>query len=125
MNCQIEWNNIINTRRNPNTTYESFFFIFFETYGKYFPKFKIKIKTKTIQNIWITKGITKSSKKYKSFMNGFLKNVLHRMNKNTKIIRIFSKQLKIKQRKYPTNCLNVLEILNNMEYNERYESGCL
>ena len=46
-------------------------------------------------------------------MNDFLKSVLHRMNRNTKIIRIFSKQLKRKQRKYTThtNYLNVLEIL--------------
>ena len=46
-------------------------------------------------------------------MNGFLKSVLHRMNSNIKIIRIFSKQLKRKQRKYtvPTNYLNVLEML--------------
>ena len=46
-------------------------------------------------------------------MNGFLKSVLHRMNKKTKTIRIFSKQLKRKQRKYitPTNYLNILEIL--------------
>ena len=35
------------------------------------------------------------------------------MNRNSKIIRSFSKQLKRKQRKYttPTNYLNVLEIL--------------
>ena len=46
-------------------------------------------------------------------MNDFLKSVLHRMNRNTKIIRIFSKQLKRKQRKYTThaNYLNILEIL--------------
>ena len=46
-------------------------------------------------------------------MNGFLKSVLHRMNRNTKIIKIFSKQSKRKQRKYTTltNYLNVLKIL--------------
>ena len=46
-------------------------------------------------------------------MNGFLKSVLHRMNRNTKIIKIFSKQLKRKQRKHfnTTNYLNLLEIL--------------
>ena len=65
---QIEWNNIIKTLDNPSTAYESFFHIFFKTYDKYFPKVKIKIKAKTIQNSWITKGITKSSKKKQSFM---------------------------------------------------------
>ena len=33
----------------------------------------------------------------KSFMNGFFKSVLHRMNRNTKIIKIFSKKLKKKK----------------------------
>ena len=49
-------------------------------------------------------------------MNGFLKSVLHIMNRNTKIIRIFSKQLKRNQRKYTadTNYLNVLEILKKI-----------
>ena len=51
-------------------------------------------------------------------MNGFLKSILHRMNRNTKIIKIFLKQLKRKQRKYTTlsNYLNALEIIKNMEY---------
>ena len=50
-------------------------------------------------------------------MNGFLKSVLHRMNSNTKIIKIFLKQSKRKQRKYAalTNYLNVLEILKKHE----------
>ena len=60
---QIEWSNTIKTLDNPNTAYESFLSIFFETYDKYFPKVKIKTKAETIQNPWITRGITKSSKK--------------------------------------------------------------
>ena len=46
-------------------------------------------------------------------MNGLLKSVLHRMNSDTKIIKIFLKQSERKQRKYNTltNYLNVLEIL--------------
>ena len=45
-------------------------------------------------------------------MNDFLKSVPSRMSKNTKTIRIFTKQLKRKQRKTTTltNYLNVLEI---------------
>ena len=39
---QIEWNNIIKSLDNPNTAYESFFNICFETYDKYFCKVKIK-----------------------------------------------------------------------------------
>ena len=46
-------------------------------------------------------------------MNGSLKSGLHRMNSDTKVIKIFSKQSKRKQRKYTavSNYLNVLEIL--------------
>ena len=57
--------------------------------------------------------MTKSSKKKQKLYERFLKSVLHGMNRNTKIIRIFSKKLKRKQRKYTTstNYLNVLEIL--------------
>ena len=45
-------------------------------------------------------------------MNDFLKSVPYRMSKNTKTIRIFTKQLKRKQRKTTTltSYLNVLEI---------------
>ena len=54
---------IVKTLDNPNIPYESFFDIFFKTYNKYFPKVRIKVKAKTIQNPWITKGIKNSSKK--------------------------------------------------------------
>ena len=70
---QIEWSSIIKSLDNPNTTYESLFNIFFETYDKYFPKVKIEIKAKAIQNPWITNGITKSSKKKQKFSEWFLK----------------------------------------------------
>ena len=70
---QTEWNNIIKTLGNPNTAYQSFFDIFFKTYDKYFPKVRIKIRAKTIQNPWITKGITKSSKEKEKLYEWFLK----------------------------------------------------
>ena len=101
---QIEWKNIIKTLDNPNTAYKYLFHIFFKTYDKYFSKVKIKIKAKTNQNPWITKGIRKSSKKKQKFMKGFLKSVLHRMNSIRKIISIFLKQSKRKQR-YNSNKL--------------------
>ena len=70
---QIEWNNIIKTLDNQSSAYQSFFDIFLKTYGKYFPKVRIRIKAKTIKNFEITKGIRKSSKTNKSFKNNFLK----------------------------------------------------
>ena len=48
---QIGWNNIIKNLDNPNTEYGSFFNVFCETYDKYFPEVKTKIKAKTVQNL--------------------------------------------------------------------------
>ena len=67
---QIERSSIIKTIDNQSTPQESFN-TFFEAQNKYFPSDDIKIKPKAIQNPGITKGITKSSKKKKSFMNVF------------------------------------------------------
>ena len=47
---------------------------FLKTYDKYFPKVRIIIKAKTIQNPWITESITKSSKKKQKLYERFLKN---------------------------------------------------
>ena len=110
---QIKWNNIIKTLDNPNTVYKNFFNTFLNTYDKYFPTIRIKIKAKTIQNPWITKVITKSSKKKQKLYERFLKNRTPQNEQKYKTIKIFSKQLQRKQRKYtnPTNYFNVPEIL--------------
>ena len=52
--CQIKWNSINKTLDNSKTAYKSFFHINFETYDKY-------SMAKTIQNPWITKGVTEFS----------------------------------------------------------------
>ena len=57
----------------PINCIQKFIFIFFKTYDKYFPKVRIKIKAKTIQNSWTTKDITKSSKKKQKLYERFLK----------------------------------------------------
>ena len=70
---QTEWNKIVKTLDNLNTTCASFFDIFFKTNDKHFPEVRIKIKVETIQNPWITKGITNSSKKKEKRYERFLK----------------------------------------------------
>ena len=71
------------------------------------------MEAKTIQNPWITKRITKSSKKKQRLYERFLKKSTPQNEQKYKTIKTFSKQLKINQGKYttPTNYLNVLEIL--------------
>ena len=63
---------------------------------------ELKQRLKLFKTFGVQKALPNPLRRNKSFMNGFLKNVLHRMNRNTKIIKIFSKQLKRKQRKYAT-----------------------
>ena len=65
----MEWNNNIKTLDNPNTAYKNFFDIFFKTYDKQFTKVRIKIKAKTNQNPWITKGIRKGFLKKRTPQN--------------------------------------------------------
>ena len=91
-----------------NIAYESSFDIFFNTYDKYFPKVRIKIKAETIQNPWITKGITKSSKKKQKVYERFLKkripeneqkyknykNIFETIKKKAKVIYYSNKLLK-------------------------------
>ena len=109
---QIEWNNI-KTLDNPNIAYKSFFDIFFKTYDKYFPKVRIKIKAKTIQNPWITKGITKFSKKKQKLYKRFLKKRTPEDEQKYKNYKDIFETIKKKAKKYTTltNYLNVLEIL--------------
>ena len=55
-------------------------------------------------------------------MTGFLKSVLHRMNRNTKAINIFSKQLKKEKKIYYSNKLRKCTggIKEKMDSYERY-----
>ena len=48
---------------DPNKAYKCFLNIFIHIYDNSFPKWKLKVKFKSDQSPWITKGIVKSSKK--------------------------------------------------------------
>ena len=74
-------NGIIKNLDNPNIAYESLLNIFFEINFKYFPKVEIKIKAKNYSKPLEYK------KHYKKNYIGFLKSVVHTMNKNTKILQ--------------------------------------
>ena len=64
----------IETFTDPNEAYKAFLEKFLILYDKYFPKQKIKVKTKDLQIPWVTKGIKKSSKKKQGLYQKFLKN---------------------------------------------------
>ena len=73
----------IETSRNPNMCYKIFLKKFMSLYDEYFSIKIIKLKTKDIQNPWITTGIKKSSKHKQRLHEKFLKT---RCKKAEKII---------------------------------------
>ena len=59
---------------DPNKAYKYFLDIFIDIYDNSFPKSEVKVKFKSGQSPWITKGIAKSSKKKQRLYEKFLKN---------------------------------------------------
>ena len=57
----IDWNEV-KSCEHPSESYEIFLTKFLSIYDDFFPKQKIKVKSKDIQRPWITAGIKKSSK---------------------------------------------------------------
>ena len=70
----------------PNKAYKYFLNIFIEIYDKSFPKSEDKVKFKSDQSPWITKGVTKSSKKKQRIYEKFLKN---RTSKNEETYKTY------------------------------------
>ena len=70
----------------PNKAYKYFLNIFIEIYDKSFPKSEDKVKFKSDQSPWITKGVPKSSKKKQRIYEKFLKN---RTSKNEKTYKTY------------------------------------
>ena len=90
----------------PNKAYKYFLDIFTDIYDNSFPKSEVKVKFKSDQSPWITKGIAKSSKKKQRLYKIFLKNRTPKMKRHIKLIKTFLKPLKRDQRKNFTqkNC---------------------
>ena len=63
---------------NVNHTYNRFLEIFTGFYGKAFPKRKLRIKQKTLNSPWMTKGLQKSSKRKQKLYYKYLKNELNK-----------------------------------------------
>ena len=68
----VNWDEVKNCD-DPNKAYKQFFNIFNSIYDLYFPKVFVRLKTKYIQSLWITKGIPKSSKRKQKLYERFLK----------------------------------------------------
>lgn len=64
---------LVSETENLNGAYDVFLRMFINLYEKSFPKKKVSIKTSTLENPWITKGLIKSSKKKQRLYEAFLK----------------------------------------------------
>ena len=102
---------------DPNKAYKYFLNIFIDIYDKSFPKSEVKVKFKSDQSPWITKGIAKSSKKKQRLYEKFLKNRTPKMKRHIKLIKTYLKPLKRDQRKHFTqkNSKSLKVMRKNME----------
>ena len=64
----------IKKNEDPNKAYKYLVNVFIDIYDKSFPKSKVKVKFKSDQSPWITKGTAKSSKNKQRLYEKFLKN---------------------------------------------------
>ena len=69
----ISWATVLN-ERDANVCYEKFLNEFEDLYDNCFPIEIKTVKTKSVLNKWITKGLIKSSRRKQSLYNRFLKN---------------------------------------------------
>ena len=84
---------------SPNNAYNKFLRIFLGLYNDTFPKQKIKIKRKSFNSPWMTKGLVKSSKKKQKLCEKFLKNRNPEKELNYKQYKTFFESLKKKSKK--------------------------
>ena len=70
--CEIDWAEHKKCEV-PNETYKHFSETFILVYDNFFPKVKVRIKTKSLHSPWITKGIAKSSKRKQKLYEKYLK----------------------------------------------------
>ena len=94
----VDWTHVINENFS-NNAYNEFLRIFLGLYNEAFPKQKIKIKQKSFNSPWMTKGLVKSSKKKQRLYENFLKNRNTEKDLNYKQYKILSESLKKKSNK--------------------------
>ena len=74
-------------------------YIFNSIYDIYFPKVFVRLKTKHIQSLWITKGIAKSSKRKQKLYKKFLKHRTRETEFAYKLYKNIFESLKKKAKK--------------------------
>ena len=94
----VDWKHVLN-ENSTNNAYNEFLRIFLGLYNEAFPKQKIKIKRKSFNSPWMTKGLVKSSKKKQRLYEKFLKNKNPEKELNYKQYKTLFESLKKKTKK--------------------------
>ena len=85
--------------KDPSNAYKYFVDIFIDIYDNSFPELEVKVKFKSDQSPWLSKGIAKSSKRNNDFMKSSETIEPHKMKRHIKFINVYLKPLKRGQRK--------------------------
>ena len=85
--------------QNFNNAYSKFLEFFLSLYNECFPKIKVKLKTQGQFNLWIIKGIRKSSKEKQKLYENFLKKRTKQSETEYKVYEIMFESIKHKSKK--------------------------
>ena len=96
---EANWELVSETNHGDNA-YDIFLQTFSRLYEKSFPKIKVSIKTKTLENPWFTKGLLKSSKRKQRLYEKFLKQKTYENETKYKSYKNLFEKLKKQAKKY-------------------------
>ena len=103
----VDWKHVLN-KNSSNNAYNEFLKIFWGLYNEAFPKQKIKIKRKSFNSPWMTKGLVKSLKEKQRLYENFLKNRNPEKELNYKQYKTLFESLKKKLKKnYYSGLINL------------------
>ena len=94
----VDWKHVL-SENSPNNAYNEFIRIFLGLYNETFPKQKIKVKRKSFNSPWMTKGLVKSSKKEQRLYEKLSKNRNPEKELNSKQYKTLFESLKKKSKK--------------------------
>ena len=85
--------------QNFNNAYSKFLEFFLSLYNECFPEIKVKLKTQGQFNLWVIKGIRKSSKEKQKLYENFLKKRTKQSETEYKVYEIMFESIKHKSKK--------------------------
>ena len=108
---EVDWGNLYSIS-NPNDAYEYFLKVFSGIYDLAYPLKTFSVKRKTLQNPWMTKGLSKSPKRKQKLYEKFMKKRRQRNENIYKAYKSLFESLKKKFKKnYYTRKLHVLKTI--------------